>query len=357
MVAGGRTTVAERGGEVVGLLVLAISDEGMFVDNVAVAPDAQGGGVGRALLERAEAEALGAGFAAIHLYTHELMSENLALYRRIGYHEYDRRRHGDATLVYMRKPLEHDAAERARARLDASRAAVCDSIEPWEHGTVGRWSACPSYYEYNLVRVTDDPRMSAAELIEFADRALAGLEHRRVDFDRIEPAEGVRGEFEAAGWKATRLVWMRHELPLPAPASTVAVEEVDYDQASELRLAWHREDFGDNHDPMPYMERAREISLAAGARVLAVREGGAPVGFAQYERDAEGAEITHAYVLPEHRGGGRGTALTRAAIEAASGPGDLWIIADDEDRPKQLYARLGFRPVWTMMEFLRLPPS
>jgi hypothetical protein len=30
-------------------------------------------------------------------------------------------------------------------------------------------------------------------------------------------------------------------------------------------------------------------------------------------------------------------------------------VADDEDRPKELYARLGFRPVYTAMEFTRLP--
>jgi hypothetical protein len=33
--------------------------------------------------------------------------------------------------------------------------------------------------------------------------------------------------------------------------------------------------------------------------------------------------------------------MTRAAIEAAGDEHDLWIAADDEDRPKQLYARLA----------------
>ena len=47
--------------------------------------------------------------------------------------------------------------------------------------------------------------------------------------------------------------------------------------------------------------------------------------------------------------------MTRAAIEAAGGVRDLWIAADDDDRPKELYARLGFRPAWTEMEFLLLP--
>ena len=98
-------TVAVRDGEVVGLIVLGTDDGGLFVDNVAVHPSFQGTGAGRALLEHAEARALLQGFDSIYLYTHELMSENLDLYERIGYAEYERRAHGDGHLVYLRKPL------------------------------------------------------------------------------------------------------------------------------------------------------------------------------------------------------------------------------------------------------------
>jgi ribosomal protein S18 acetylase RimI-like enzyme len=97
--------VASRVGDVVGLVVLQVGDEGFVVDNVAVDPVHKGTGVGRALLERAEAEARRAGFDSIALYTHELMTENLALYTRIGYVEYDRRSIGGGFLVYLRKPL------------------------------------------------------------------------------------------------------------------------------------------------------------------------------------------------------------------------------------------------------------
>jgi ribosomal protein S18 acetylase RimI-like enzyme len=98
-------TVAEAEGEIAGLIVVADDDEGFLVDNVAVAPAHQGRGVGRVLLEHAEAAALSAGFDSIYLYTHELMTENQALYARFGYVEYARREHGDAHLVYMRKDL------------------------------------------------------------------------------------------------------------------------------------------------------------------------------------------------------------------------------------------------------------
>ena len=102
--------VASRGGELVGLVVLQVGGEGFVVDNVAVDPALHGTGVGRALLERAEAEARRAGFDSVALYTHERMTENLALYTRIGYVEYDRRPIEGGFLVYLRKPVRHPPA-------------------------------------------------------------------------------------------------------------------------------------------------------------------------------------------------------------------------------------------------------
>jgi ribosomal protein S18 acetylase RimI-like enzyme len=100
-----RVTVAESRGTTVGIVVLTVTDEGFLIDNVAVHPSHRGTGLGRALLEFAEHEARRAGFDSIYLYTHEKMTENLTLYTRIGYTEYDRRLHGEDTLVYLRKRL------------------------------------------------------------------------------------------------------------------------------------------------------------------------------------------------------------------------------------------------------------
>jgi ribosomal protein S18 acetylase RimI-like enzyme len=100
-----QVTVAEVDGTVTGVIVLGVDDQGFVIDNVAVHPSHRGRGLGRALLEFAEAEAVRAGFDAVHLYTHEEMTENLALYSRIGYVEYDRRSQGDFSLVYMRKTI------------------------------------------------------------------------------------------------------------------------------------------------------------------------------------------------------------------------------------------------------------
>jgi ribosomal protein S18 acetylase RimI-like enzyme len=264
----------------------------------------------------------------------------------------DRTAAGEPALL---SGVEGDVAARARAWRNAGQAAVCDVIEPWEHGTILRATGHPSYFDLNVVRVEDDPGMSVDELTDVTDRALADLPHRRLDFDLAEAGDRLRAGFEAAGWRSERLLWMRHEGSLPA-GPEITVEEVAYDDVHDLRVAWHLEDFPDL-DPAGYHAEAREVALSRGVRVLAVRDGRAPVAFAQLERDGGAAEITQVYVHPDHRGGGRGTAMTRAAIQAASDATDLWIVADDEGRPKHLYARLGFRPAWTMLEFLRPPAA
>lgn len=244
-----------------------------------------------------------------------------------------------------------DLAERALIWSHRVQERVCDRIEPWEHGTVYRATRYPRYVTANLVVVRDDPGLSVDELIGIADTALTGLEHRRIDFDCASAAEPSREEFAARGFQSTRLVWMHFDGPAPAEPD-VPVIEVPYDAAEALRLAWHHEDFP-GEDAPEFHAQAREIRLALGSRVLAVLEDSRPVGFAALAIGHDESEIGAVYVLPEYRGHGRGAALTQAAIRAAGDVSHLWICADDEDRPKHLYGRLGFRPVVTTTELWR----
>ncbi|HTI83727.1 MAG TPA: GNAT family N-acetyltransferase [Acetobacteraceae bacterium] len=97
--------VMDDAGRITGVLVLEEASEGLLLDNIAVLPDQQGKGVGRALLEFAETEARRRGFLTIYLYTHELMTENIALYTRIGYVETRRVTEKGYDRVYMTKQL------------------------------------------------------------------------------------------------------------------------------------------------------------------------------------------------------------------------------------------------------------
>ncbi len=100
--------VVEENGQVIGSLVLCIKEEGFLLDVIAVEPQVQGRGVGRLMLEFAESEAQRQGYKSIYLFTHEKMTENQALYSKIGYVEYDRRLEQGLARVYMRKQLSWD---------------------------------------------------------------------------------------------------------------------------------------------------------------------------------------------------------------------------------------------------------
>ncbi len=105
LIAGDRVYVLEDEGQILGALVLIPEDDVMLLDNVAVRPHAQGKGHGRRLLKFAEATALEAGYREIRLYTHEKMTENIALYARIGFRETHRAVQRGLPRVFMTKKL------------------------------------------------------------------------------------------------------------------------------------------------------------------------------------------------------------------------------------------------------------
>ena len=79
--------VALYQGQIIGGLVLVPKEDHMLLANIAVHPDHQGKGVGRALLELAEAEALDQDYQELLLHISKTMTENLALYKRSGWTE------------------------------------------------------------------------------------------------------------------------------------------------------------------------------------------------------------------------------------------------------------------------------
>jgi len=77
----------------------------LLLENVAVHPARQGRGIGRALLDHAETRARELGLSRVRLYTHETMTENLALYRARGYRETARAVEDVYRRVHLAKPL------------------------------------------------------------------------------------------------------------------------------------------------------------------------------------------------------------------------------------------------------------
>lgn len=105
LVRDGAVTLALENDEIVGVLVLRPQTDSVLVENVAVAPAAQGRGIGRALLAYAEKRTLELGREKVALYTNARMTENLAFYPALGYREVGRRRESGFDRVFFEKTI------------------------------------------------------------------------------------------------------------------------------------------------------------------------------------------------------------------------------------------------------------
>jgi ribosomal protein S18 acetylase RimI-like enzyme len=101
----GAVSVAAEDDSIVGVLVLRPLRDSLLVENVAVAPDKQRRGIGRALLAFAEQRARELDLSKISLYTNSRMTENLSLYPRLGYIEVGRREEHGFQRVFFEKSL------------------------------------------------------------------------------------------------------------------------------------------------------------------------------------------------------------------------------------------------------------
>ncbi|MFF4757948.1 GNAT family N-acetyltransferase [Streptomyces sp. NPDC001292] len=106
-VAAGKVFVVREpgAGRVTGLVVIEACTDHLFLDSIAVHPDAHGTGVGRRLLEFVDTRARALGLPEVRLYTNAMMWENQRIYPRFGYEVVERRVDGPYDRIHYRKRL------------------------------------------------------------------------------------------------------------------------------------------------------------------------------------------------------------------------------------------------------------
>jgi GNAT superfamily N-acetyltransferase len=230
-------------------------------------------------------------------------------------------------------------------------------------------------YDRNLLWVAGDgDALSAAAIDAHAERLLggAGMAHRRL---MVEPAADarLRPGLTELGYDASAHVFQVHAGGrAPAAVEGVPVAEAS---AEDVLAATEAYLMSDPDTPYGRDARTREHLLEhyrsygpAGARerLFVVRDpdgdpsgaGGARVvAWARLWTRADGdeAQVEDVVVLAPFRGRGYGRAVvaaaTRAALEAS--PSLLFIVADADDWPQRLYARLGYVTAGALGVYLR----
>lgn len=101
----GLVSIAERAGQLLGLIVMWSKGDHLYVDNIAVHPTAQGLGAGSRLLTLAEQQATAGGLTEIRLYTNEVMASNIDFYLRRGFVETHRAVDDGYRRIYFSRRL------------------------------------------------------------------------------------------------------------------------------------------------------------------------------------------------------------------------------------------------------------
>lgn len=90
---------------IVGMIETILADDHLWIENVCVAPRAQGRGIGRLLLEQTERRATEAGRPALRLLTNGAFEANVSLYKKYGYTIDREEPFMNGVTVYMSKKL------------------------------------------------------------------------------------------------------------------------------------------------------------------------------------------------------------------------------------------------------------
>lgn len=247
-----------------------------------------------------------------------------------------------------------DELERASAFEERIREVAAGRIVPFRYGTAVITESLPDVWDLNLLRV-ERPGASATELVEEAERIQggAGLRHRRV----IMLDRGEAEAFAALGWESGRFLFMAYRGKGERTIDTTAVREVDRALVRPLRAEMARTaPWATNVDTVQRVMVAQErVAEGANARHFAVLEGDTVVSTAELYRVGTTAQVEDVVTLEAHRGRGYASAVVLAAVERALSEGCdfVFLVADDEDWPKELYARLGFEPIGHKWAFIR----
>ena len=219
----------------------------------------------------------------------------------------------------------------------------------------------PDVYELNLVLAprgadpaTVDRVRDQCEQVQGA----AGLRHRKL---RLR-GEGMEGSSSLLGempdWTVDReLIMIRSWPPDRAVDPPVLLREVSADELAPsedefLRAEPHAGDAGVRRQLIG--QHRRWERAAPSARRLAIVEAARPTAWCRVYDDGAVAEVDTVSVLPGERGRGLGRALMDAVLREVPAERLLFLCADAEDWPRELYGRLGFDVVGERLGATRL---
>jgi ribosomal protein S18 acetylase RimI-like enzyme len=212
----------------------------------------------------------------------------------------------------------------------------------------------PLRHDSNFLFLEQD--VGSKEARAEADRILGGAgRNYRVILtfdDRI--GDRLRPEFQELGWRTMRHIFMVQRRQPEKRADLSLVEEVD---ESLLRPGRTREilaqPWGSPELAVELLDSKLFLAKRAQTRFFGIESDGEIVAWSDLYVAQGVAQVEDVATLEEHRGKGYATAVVLRAVEEGrkAGADLVFLVADGEDWPKELYRRLGFDEVGRLYKF------
>jgi GNAT superfamily N-acetyltransferase len=220
--------------------------------------------------------------------------------------------------------------------------------------------ARPRAYVMNSLHV--DGETEPAQLMAALDDLYSGYLHRRAFVERLDVGERLAPALRARRWLVERDVYMTLRRPRDRPPAPGLAREVAGATLFEVEAATTRDEpYGKDEDVVRQLTSQRRALAAAvpSARFFVGAVDGVDAAVTTLYSDGLVAQVEDVGTLRIHRGRGLARATVSLAIDTALEMGHelVFIVADDDDWPKDLYGRLGFEPVGRAWAFTRPGPE
>jgi GNAT superfamily N-acetyltransferase len=243
----------------------------------------------------------------------------------------------------------------------ADRAAMVK--EPSCYGVAHLHPDLPSVWSRNYLFANENLDGATAEsLAAETDRILGGLglRHRKAELIDAKAGDRLERGFRELGWDSECDVIMVARRDPDRQVDTSIVDEVGLDDlAAAWTEGWRAEPRVESEDVVQQLvENRRVMADAVDTRFFAARVDGQIGSYCELYFDDRTGQIEDVLTLEPFRNRGLARATVMRALQESRAAGqDLtFLIADRDDWPKQLYAKLGFDEVGRIWEFL-LPVS
>jgi GNAT superfamily N-acetyltransferase len=263
-------------------------------------------------------------------------------------------------------PRRIDELKRAVAFIEDIENRAAEKMERVPEAVAITHPRFPAVYSLNFVRVDpSNPPRDARAIAELADRLQAphGLTHRRVLINDEDLGDRMAPGFRELGWLVDRLVVMAlhsETRPVDNDADVREFSEREVSEARRRYYGWrsYSGGVGLTNEVVDQLVNARVVTAErVGVRNYAAIAEGEIVSFSDLYSDGSTAQIEDVGTIEPYRKRGLSRAVVQRAVDVARAEGHdlIFLVADEEDWPKDFYARLGFDPIGAIYEFTLLP--